>query len=218
MLACLRIAPSRAPALTAIAALAALAFTFAIAGCGGSPRQGQTTGASEASTPSASGFDGAALPGGIGAPAFTLHDSSGTRVSLRSYHGRVVILAFLYSTCGSPCVLIAQQIRGALDELPHPVPVLIVSVDPRADTPANIRRFLAAVSLSGRARYLTGSATQLRAVGSAYRVKPPSAGRAAFARSTPIVLIDRAGNERVLYELEQLTPESVSHDVRVLLG
>lgn len=192
---------------------------LALAGCGGSSRESHTTvAASEASTPSASGFDGAALPSGIGAPAFTLHDSSGARVSLRSYHGQVLILAFLYSTCGSPCVLIAQQIRGALDELPHPVAVLIVSADPRADTTADIRRFLAAVSLNGRARYLTGSVTQLRAVWHAYRVKPPSAGRAAFARSTPVILIDRAGDERVLYELEQLTPESVSHDARKLLG
>jgi len=130
----------------------------------------------------------------------------------------VVILAFLYSTCGSPCVVIAQQIRGALDELSRPVPVLIVSVDRRADAPTNIHRFLAAVSLSGRARYLSGSATQLRAVWHGYHVKLPSAGRAAFARSAPVYLIDRAGDERVLYELEQLTPESVSHDVRKLLG
>jgi protein SCO1/2 len=215
MLVCSRIAPLRAPALAALAALTALAFT----GCGDSSRQGDTSaGTAEASTPSASGFDGAALPSGIRAPDFTLRDPSGASVSLRSYRGQVVIVAFLYSTCGSPCVVIAQQIRGALDELPHPVPVLIVSADPQTDTPANVRRFLAAVSLSGRARYLTGSATQLRAALHAYRVKSPSDGRAAFARSTPIFLLDRAGDERVLYELEQLTPESISHDVRKLIG
>ncbi len=52
-----------------------------------------------------------------------------------------------------PASLIAQQIRGALDELPHPVPVLIVSADPAADTPASVARFLAQVSLT-RARPL----------------------------------------------------------------
>ena len=64
------------------------------------------------------------------------------------------MLAFLYSTCGATCVLIAQQIRGALDELPRPVPVLIVSADPRADTPARVKRFLAQ-RLADRARPAT---------------------------------------------------------------
>ncbi len=71
-------------------------------------------------------------------------------MSLSSYRGQVVVLAFLYSTCGATCTLIAQQIRGALDELPQPVPVLIVSADPAADTPASVARFLARVSLTGR--------------------------------------------------------------------
>ena len=51
--------------------------------------------------------------------------------------------------------MIAQQIRGALDELRRPVPVLLISADPAADTPARVRRFLPRVSLSGRVRYLT---------------------------------------------------------------
>ena len=54
------------------------------------------------------------------------------------------MLAFLYSDCGAACMLIAQQIRGALDELRAPAcRVLIVSADPAADTPAACARFLA---------------------------------------------------------------------------
>ena len=65
---------------------------------------------------SASGFDGAALPA-IVAHDFTLTDQYGHLVSLSDYRGQVVVLAFLYSTCGPTCIVIAQQIRGALDEL-----------------------------------------------------------------------------------------------------
>jgi protein SCO1/2 len=173
-----------------------------------------TTGAS----PTSSGFDGAALPANVRAHDFTLTDRSDKdrAVSLGQYRGQVVVLAFLYSTCGPTCIVIAQQIRGALDELARPVPVLFVSADPAADTPARVRRFLAQVSLTGRARYLTGSPSQLRTVWRAYGAIPASAGRSAFDDSASVLLIDPRGLERVIFPVEQLTPESLAHDVRKL--
>jgi protein SCO1/2 len=179
---------------------------------------------SPTNAPSASGFDGAALPANIRAHEFTLTSLSaptgqhaGEPVSLSAYRGQVVVLAFLYSTCGATCILIAQQIRGALDELGgDPVPVLIVSADPAADTPASVNRFLAQVSLTGRVHYLTGSKAQLRGVWHAYGAIPASAGRAAFADSASVFLIDTSGNERVLFPVEQLTPEGLAHDIRRL--
>jgi protein SCO1/2 len=203
----------RAALLTAALALGG---AVSLAGCG--------AGSSSSSTPapgwaasSPAGFDGAALPPGVRAPAFALRDQNGAPVSLAAYRGRVVVIAFLYSSCGSPCIVIAQQIRGALDELPAPVPVLVISADPAADTPARVARFLRDVSLSGRVRWLDGSPAQLRPIWRAYRVPPPTAGRAAFARSTSVFLVDRAGLERVIFQLEQLTPEALSHDLRKLL-
>jgi protein SCO1/2 len=193
-------------------ALAALS-TVALAACSsGSSSQ------SAAQAPAASGFDGAALPPGVLAPSFTLSDEHGQAVSLASLRGHVAIVAFVYSTCGAPCIVIGQQIRGALNELAHPVPVLLISADPAVDTHARVARFLASVSLTGRVRYLSGSAAQLRPVWHAFRVIPASADRAAFDRSATVYLIDRGGHERVIFQLEQLTPEALAHDVRKLLG
>ena len=59
---------------------------------------------------------------------------------------------------------------------------------------------------------------QLRPVWHAFRVVPASTHRAAFARSASVFLIDREGRERVIFQLEQLTPEALAHDVRKLLG
>ncbi len=163
---------------------------------------------------SSSGFDGAALPANLVPRDFTLTELlSGRQVALRQYAGQVVILAFPYSTCAAPCTLLAQQIRGALDELPRPVPVLFVSADPGADSPARVARFLANVSLTGRVRYLTGSAAQLRAVWRSYGVAPASAGRAAYRRRIAVFVLDRRGSERVVFGLEQLTPEGLAHDI-----
>ncbi len=166
----------------------------------------------------ASQFEGAALPANITAPPFTLRDEEGRKVSLAQYRGHVVVLTFLYPTCGGPCVLIAQQIRGALDELGTRVPVLIVSADPTSDSPARVRRFLAEAALTGRAQYLSGTPAQLQHLWTAYSVKPASAGARVFKEYASVLLIDPSGSERVVFESEQLTPESLSHDIRLLAG
>ncbi|HEY2537493.1 MAG TPA: SCO family protein [Solirubrobacteraceae bacterium] len=202
--------------LLAVAAL--LAATIALVAILDKPSDhgGTSPSTADLQTASSSGFDGAAIPPSPLAPAFTLTDQNGRSVSLSSVRGHVTVLAFLYSTCGATCVLIAQQIRGALDELPHPAPVLIVSANPAADTPASVARFLTQVSLAGRVRYLTGSPTQLRRVWRAYRVHPASDGRATFDRFASLLLLDARGRERVLFEPEVLTPEGLAHDIRRL--
>jgi protein SCO1/2 len=193
-----------------------LALSFAGCSSGGSGNSSSSTEPASGSTPGASGFDGAALPRGVFPPDFTLRDQSGAHVSLSDYRGQVAIVTVLYSDCGSACVVVAQQIRGALNELRKPVPVLIVSADPQADTPAHVKRFLEQVGLSGRVSYLVGARARLRPIWHAFRVLPASAGHAAFARSASVFLIDRGGQERVVFQLEQLTPEALSHDVRKL--
>jgi protein SCO1/2 len=202
-------------ALLALAAVLAVAIAVT-AILAGSPGRSSSSSQFSPSASSASGFDGAALPASVSAPDFTLTDQQGRSVSLSDYRGQVTILTFLYSTCGATCIVIAQQIRGALDELPRPVPVLVVSADPAADTPAHVRRFLEEVSLTGRVQYLTGRLSRLRSIWRAYRVTPASAGAGAFERFASVLLLDGQGRERVLFEQEQLTPESLAHDIRKL--
>lgn len=190
-----------------------------MSGCGG----GNTTSSSPSSTSEAgSGFAGAALPGDSPAPDFTLRDERGKQVSLSEYRGRVVVLTFLYSTCGRTCTVIAEQIRGALAELEEEharrPAVVIVSADPAADTPANVARFLDEVSLSGQVEYLTGTLGELERVWRTYRVRPANAGRATFAEYASVILVDANGDERVLFQSEQLTPEGISDDVAKLQG
>jgi protein SCO1 len=210
-------------AVTALVLAVALVVLL-VKPAGNSPSAGSSAGASAAgsatgSTPgseaSGSGFDGAALPG-LPAHDFTLADQSGRRVSLSRYRGQVAVVTFLYSTCGPTCVVIAQQIRGALDELPHPVAVLIISANPAADTPSRVKRFLAQVSLTGRVSYLTGPRALLAPLWRAYGVVPASSGRDAFDRSASVFLLDASGRARVVFQAEQLTPEALAHDIRKL--
>jgi protein SCO1/2 len=200
-----------------LVATTVLVVAFALAVFLDGPAARSPAGSRAASASGAgAGFDGSLLPAGVRAQDFTLTDQDGRRVSLHSFGGRVTILTFLYSTCKDVCPLIAQQIRGALDELGKPVPALAVSVAPERDTPANVRRFLAKASLSGRMEYLTGPRAALQPIWRAYGILPESAGEAASDHSAYVLLIDRQGLERVAFAVEQLTPEGLAHDIRKL--
>jgi protein SCO1/2 len=209
--------------LLAIATVVVLAFSLAVILEQPATRSAagtSTTGAGASvaeNARSSSGFDGALLPA-TEARNFTLTDQLGRRVSLSQYRGRVTILTFLSSTCHPTCPLIAQQIRGALDELGSSVPTLIVSADPAADTPARVRRFLSEASLNGRVEYLTGTRAELQPIWRAYDIVPAQLGNANSPHAASVLLIDPAGQKRDLFQVEQLTPEALAHDIRKLDG
>jgi protein SCO1/2 len=197
--------------LLVVCAILAVALILAIVLSGG--HGGSRT---SSSTPNGD-FDGAAFPPGVQARDFTLTNQRGQRVSLSAYHGKVVLLAFLFSRCRT-CILVAEQVRGALDEVEgtRGVATVFVSTDPQTDTTASVNRFLSETSLSGHVEYLTGTPQELQPIWKAYAIPPVSAGRYASEEGSTVLLIDRNGLERVGFGLEQITPESLAHDLRLL--
>jgi len=159
------------------------------------------------------GFAGALRPPGMPSASFALRDQAGHVVTSASLRGRPAVVTFLYSTCRDTCPLTADQIRGALDDLPRAVPVVAVSVDPRADTPLNARRFLARHGLTGRAHFLLGTRAQLAPLWKAFGVRPQGQG---FEHSASTVLIDAEGRQRVGFPTSEITPEGLAHDLRRL--
>jgi protein SCO1/2 len=169
--------------------------------------------AGSADRSSGQGFEGALRPKGIPPADFALRDQDGRAVRLSDYRGRPVILTFMYSTCRDTCPLTAQQIRIALDQLGADVPTLAVSVDPANDTPLNAKRFLAKQSLTGRMRFLLGDRAQLAPIWKSYFIQPQGKG---FDHSAYVLLIDRRGVQRVGWPVDQLRPEGLAHDLRLL--
>ena len=148
----------------ALGILAAAAAAAILAGCSGGsstapPAGGVATGGSSGSPFMEQRSRPACAP-----RASRSADQSGRRVSLAAHRGQVVVISFLYTTCGADCVLVAQQIRGALDQLAHPPSVLLISAEPAADTPANVARFLAQVVADGARRVPLGNARQVERV------------------------------------------------------
>ncbi len=159
------------------------------------------------------GLHGGLRPPQARAVDFALRDQDGRAATMREYRGRTAIVTFMYSTCQDSCPLTAQQIRGALDDLGHDVPVLVISVDPVGDTPLHVKQFLVKQHLVGRMRYLTGTRAQLAPIWRAYGIQPQGAG---YEHTASTVIVDATGRQRVGYLSDQLTPEALADDLRAL--
>jgi len=161
-----------------------------------------------------SGFAGSLRPAGIPPADFGgARDERGAPVRLASMRGKPVVVTFLYTTCKDTCPLTAQQIRIALDELGHDVPVVAVSVDPANDTPAKARAFALRQSMQGRMRWALGSPRKLQGVWDAYFVQPQTADEEHTAST---ILLDARGVQRVGYASSVLTPDDLAHDIALL--
>lgn len=161
-------------------------------------------------------FDGPTLPPGLHATNFSLTDQNGRRVTLSQYRGKVVVLTFIHSLCHDACPFMVEQIKGALNDLPDSgrgIPAIGVSVAPAEDTVANRKRFLAKHQMSGRIAFVSGKRVALRRVWHAYAIEPVTPK---IDHSTFVMLIDKRGIERVGFPADELTPEGLAHDIRVL--
>jgi protein SCO1/2 len=176
---------------------------------------GTATSGSSAAVPN-SPFDGPLMPPDLRAHNFSLVDENGRRVSLSEYRGHVVVLTFIHSLCHDTCPFMVEQIKGALNNLPDDgrgVPAIGVSVQPGQDTVRNRRAFLVKHDLTDRLAFVSGSPAKLRPVWKAYGIHPVTPK---VDHSTFVILIDKRGLERIGYAADQLTPEDLAHDIRVL--
>jgi protein SCO1 len=177
-------------------------------------RRSHEVSATQAATKSK--FEGPEMPPGLRAADFSLLDQNSRRVTLSQYRGHVVILTFIHSLCHDACPFMVEQIKGALNDLPNSgrgVPAIGISVDPAEDTRANRLRFLAKHEMSGRLAFLNAPRATMRRVWHAYAMQPV---QGPIDHSTFVLLIDKRGIERVGFAADQLTPEELAHDIRVL--
>ena len=198
-------------ALFATAVVALLVVIFAARGISDTGTSKVTT-TGHAQGP-VSPFEGALIPAGVRAPGFSLRDQRGRRVTMREYRGRPVVVTFLYSHCHDTCPIQAQQIKGALDQLGHDVPALAISVDPARDTPKSVDRFDREQGVGNRIRWVLGRESQLRPLWEGYNTTSELPGQEHLAR---LVIVDKRGVQRIGYPSQEVTPERLAHDIRLL--
>ena len=131
-------------------------------------------------------------PGSAPAPAISLRDQHGQRVTLASLRGSTVALTFFDSLCKESCPIEGQMLGAAIRQVgsasrPR---LLVVSVDPAGDTPQTVRRALRKWHLPADTIWLMGTRSALKPVWDAYQITvEPVSGD--IVHSTAVYLIDR---------------------------
>jgi protein SCO1/2 len=166
------------------------------------------------SAPTSSKSGGFVLKPPVAAPGFSLRDQDGRLTGPSRMRGHWYVVAFLYTHCPDVCPLIASNLGVALRRLPD-LRVLAISVDPRNDTPASVKKFLRDHHLPSRFRYVTGTRAQLAPVWARYHVAAIAGPKPIVSHSAFELLIDPQGRERVLYDA-QVRPADVRRDVSAL--
>jgi len=144
------------------------------------------------------------------APDFTLTDQFGRRVSLHSFVGRVVILAFNDSECTTVCPLTttamvdAKRLLGAAGA--H-IQLLGIDANPNATAINDVRAYSRAHGMLYQWRFLTASLPQLRRVWRDYGIDV-TITQGQIDHTPALYVIDRKGKERRLY-LTQMSYASV---------
>ncbi len=207
-------APSRA--VPALAVLALLAGSLAVGILAGGLHRGTPAAHRGASAP---GLRADTLPGGLAghaAPVFRLRDGRGGTVDTRALRGRPYALTFLYTRCPDVCPVLASKLGRALAGAPG-AKVVAVSVDPRGDTPAAVRKFAAARRLPPAFRYAIGKTSELAPVWRAYYVTSQLGDPRRSTHTAAVWLVDARGRLRGMYPGgAPVAATDVAHDLRAL--
>jgi protein SCO1/2 len=156
------------------------------------------------------------------APPLALRNYLGDRVNLDHYRGEAVLVTFLYTHCVDVCPVIAANLAVALDRLgpqARNVQIIAVSVDPRGDTRKTVTAFLKAHHMTGRMKYLIGTAPQLRPVWKAWHVaatRDPTS-RTLVTHSSVTYGVSATGKLMTLYG-PTFQPAQIVHDIPKLIS
>jgi protein SCO1/2 len=153
------------------------------------------------------------------APAFTLTDQFGQPVSLSSFHGKVVILAFNDAECTTICPLTTAAMVDAKDMLGaagSQVQLLGIDANPKAIAVEDLLSYSQLHGMTYQWRYLTGSLAQLRRVWKAYSVGV-TISQNQTDHEPAIFVIDSQGRLAKLY-LTQLAYSAVGQLGQLLAG
>lgn len=142
---------------------------------------------------------------------FTLTDMHNQPASLLDWRGKVVILTFGFTSCPHICPTILMSLSQrylSLGELGQQVQIVFISIDPKRDTPEQLRRYLSGfhaniVGLTGSADQLSQVAKTFGAVFAGTAVEGTSVDNTDdISHTDRIYLLDQQGRVRKIYPRE----------------
>ena len=154
------------------------------------------------------------------APEFSLQGSNGRELRIGDYRGKVVLLAFGFTSCTEVCPTTLNTFalaRRKLGLAAAYVQVVYITVDPQRDVPARLAKYLGSFDptfLGG-----TGSEQQLSAIRRNYGIsaqRKAIGGDYTYNHSSFAYLIDRSGRIRALMPYGH-GPDDYVNDLTILL-
>lgn len=97
----------------------------------------------------------------------TWKTEAGEAVSLEAFKGRWYALTFIYTSCAGSCPLTTKKLKrldAALEAAGKPLELVVVSLDPKHDSPAMLAQYRARYGIEGATRWkiLVGDDEQVR--------------------------------------------------------
>lgn len=155
------------------------------------------------------------------APELSLDASTGGKLSLANYRGKVVLLGFGFTSCPEVCpttLAVLAQARKRLAAQGEQVQVVYVTVDPERDNAERMQAYLRGFDptfVGG-----TGAPAKLAEIRKNYGVmaeRKNIGGSYSVAHSSSVYLIDRNGLLRGMMPYGRV-PDDYVHDIRALLS
>ena len=212
----------RGLARLALALLITGALALLASGCS----SGSSTSATASSSPKAEATQAHLDASGLltpvrQAPPLQLRNYLGQPVNIDSYRGKAVLVTFLYTHCPDVCPLITSNLRVAQNlmgpKTAAKAQIIVVSVDPKGDTPKTVTKFLAAHEMTGRMQYLIGNAKELGNVWSAWGVGAErDAGNPNLVEHSGLIYGVTGSGKRLAIYAANFKPAEIAHDVPVL--
>jgi cytochrome oxidase Cu insertion factor (SCO1/SenC/PrrC family) len=198
-------------------ALAAIAATAVLAGCGSSAPAQSPGGNANAAAEANPNLDLGTSLGGQPAPDFTLTNQFGQKMSLSQFRGKVVMLAFEDSECTTLCPLTTQSMvlaKQMLGKAGSSVQLLGVDANPDATQVADVLSYSRAHGMVNQWDFLTGSLAQLKSTWKAYHLAV-QIEQGEIDHTPALYLLDAQGRLQKLY-LTQMAYSSITQSAQVL--
>jgi protein SCO1 len=154
------------------------------------------------------------------APDFDLPGSNGGELKISNYHGKVVLLAFGFTSCTAVCPTTLNTFavaRRKLAAAAADVQVIYITVDPQRDNSTRLKKYLGGFDPSFVGG--TGTEQQLAQVRKNYGIsaeKQVLGDNYTYEHSSFTYLIDRSGRIRALMPYGH-SPDDYVHDLALLL-
>lgn len=154
---------------------------------------------------------------------FTLVDQQSRKFHFSQLAGRVVVVAFAYTTCPDVCPLITAAMRqvqsGLTPDERKNVFLLTITTDPEIDVPNVLAGYAAryGVELSNWA-FVTGDAAALQKVWKNFGVGVKRKARGLVDHTPLTAVVDRQGHMRIAYVGPAPDAKAVIKDVRAWLA